>query len=389
MIGQALKLVGTAFKFLILVVVVAGTYAYAMFQGGFVSWFLFYSVLTIIVLTLVVAMFTLRGFKVERKLSATTLPSGESIEVEVIVHKKRYQPFFYVRVYDVVPRSIGTSSHQRALFFFSFTNKLRFKYKINQLRRGEHQLSTTQFSFGDLFGIFEKKYKVDSNSTFLVYPRFKLLDKLPGLLTSQIEEGIRPDQAIDEERSLAGVRSYAPGDRLTSINWKQSARTAKLMTKEFETFRNDGAVILFDPYVNQASSRTFEQSVELAASLIATAVKRNPQVTFSIRTSSWQAYDVSNANLAQALRLLAKVQPDSATIPSVHKMYRDWRGKTAYVVCSELNADLVGAMSMMKEQKVLPHVVLPDEVVDDQIIIQQLKQKGVQTHILRMSGDLG
>ncbi|UTW70466.1 DUF58 domain-containing protein [Anaerobacillus sp. HL2] len=39
---------------------------------------------------------------------------------------------------------------------------------------------------------------------------------------------------MDDITSVAGSREYVPGDRLTSIDWKVTARVNKLMTKEFE-----------------------------------------------------------------------------------------------------------------------------------------------------------
>ncbi|MEC2071016.1 DUF58 domain-containing protein [Alkalihalophilus marmarensis] len=385
MIERMFRALGTITKLIILLLIVAGTYAYAMFQGGFVSWFLFYSVVTLIGLTVLVGLFNLKGFKVERKLSSTVLYSGDSIEVEVILKKSRFQPFFYVRVRDIVPNNIGSQTSYSALFFFSFSNELRFTYKIKGVKRGEHTLTKTELSFGDLFGLFEKKFKVEFESTFIVYPAFKVLNSLPRTDHSQIEEGTRPDQSLEEERSLAGVRSYTPGDRLTSINWKQSARVSQLMTKEFETFRNDGAVVLFEPYMRQPSSEPFEKTVELSASLIATVVK-GTNASFSIRSVNWQSYEMTQANLPLALKLLAKVEPEKTGPPPIHKIYREWRGKNVYVVSAELNAELIAALTVMKEQKISPHVVLYTEDLRDQVMTQKFKQKGIKVHVLPIGG---
>ncbi len=360
------------------------SYVYAMFQGGFVSWFLLLSVVATIMITVLMALSTLKGFKVERHLSGQRLKSGDTLGVEVIVKKHRLHPFFYVSVEDQVPEA-GQVQFHKALFFFSFAKELRFQYKIKNVKRGEHQWQETELVFGDLLGIFERRVRVHHDSSFLVYPTYAELDQLPETMGTHVKEGMKSHMGGEEERSLAGVRGYVPGDRMTSIDWKQSARTSKLMTKEFETYQHEGVVILFDPYLKRGSEAVFERSITLAASLTATAVKINPRVTFSIRTSNWKSYDVSRHQMHQVLHLLAKVKRSDVALPSIHRKYREWKGKTVYVVCAELDEDMISAFEVMKKQQVTVQVCLVGEGHYDFGSLQELRRKGIFPQEIRMS----
>ncbi|MBR8646101.1 DUF58 domain-containing protein [[Brevibacterium] frigoritolerans] len=62
---------------------------------------------------------------------------------------------------------------------------------------------------------------------------------------------------------VSGVREYQPGDQLSWINWKATARTSEIMTKEFEVQKNRDVFIMLD----EKPSDLFEESIEMAASL--------------------------------------------------------------------------------------------------------------------------
>ncbi|PAD62894.1 DUF58 domain-containing protein, partial [Bacillus siamensis] len=70
-------------KLLILAVLTAAVFSYAMFQGGFVSWFLFYAFLPFIVYAGLVAVYPLRAFQAAREISSARLTSGDRLSVTI------------------------------------------------------------------------------------------------------------------------------------------------------------------------------------------------------------------------------------------------------------------------------------------------------------------
>src|SRR5690606_28409709 len=68
----------------------------------------------------------------------------------------------------------------------------------------------------------------------IVYPRvFHLpaLDQLTGVLQA---DGRRSQRSADPTTDVSTVRDYQPGDEFARIHWLSSARTGRLMSKEFE-----------------------------------------------------------------------------------------------------------------------------------------------------------
>ncbi|WP_096201848.1 DUF58 domain-containing protein [Bacillus sp. FJAT-45350] len=260
------------FKSFLLLLINGALFAYAMFQGGFVSWFLFYSVLVVSALTIVAILFSFRGIVVERTFSKQDLYAADSTEVTITIKKRSIHPFFYVRIRDTVPNSLLDSNTigSGALFFLSFKNELSFQYPISNLPRGKHEFNEVELTLGDLFGFFQKSTRLKVHSSILVYPRLRDIGEWKVRTRRQGGEGtsISLSQSMDEELSIAGVRRYVPGDRLSSIDWKQSARSSSLMTKEFETFQETRFFLGLYSFVRVPDIDAYERAVELAASFV-------------------------------------------------------------------------------------------------------------------------
>ncbi|MFC0472643.1 DUF58 domain-containing protein [Halalkalibacter kiskunsagensis] len=367
-------------KYMLLLIFVVATFSYAMFQGGFVSWFLFYSVLTVIICTVLIAIYPFSIKKVERKLSKEVLQAGEKVEVTVTIHKQAFQPFFFVRVQDIIPEKLGTYHEAGALFFFSFQKRLVFSYSVHDVKRGSHTFQQLSLVFGDLFGLFERVTVVPCETTVLVYPHFYKINEIPANGSPKQLEGQRVRQSFEEDRSLSGVRGYVPGDRLTSIDWKQSARSAKLMTKEFESYQGEGVLVAFDSFLLQGESY-FEHSIELAASLLVMFAKKQTSPILAVRLHDWVAIEVTQQQVFLGLKLLAKVTPNSKATPIVHKMYREWRGMHVYYVCIELNEQLRKTCQTILEQGANVTICVVAVSPENRNIVKELEKLGITIFI--------
>ncbi len=326
-------------------------------------------------------MYPFRIVSVERTLQKNVLQAGESVEVTVTIHKRALQPFFYVKIQDVVPKEIGTHDESGSLFFFSFQSKLAFSYTIRDVKRGSHSFEHLTLVFGDLFGIFERKKTIDCQTELVVFPPFQKLSEIPPNGNPKQLDGQKIRRSFEEDRSLAGVRQYVPGDRLTSIDWKQSARSAKLMTKEFESYQGEGILVAFDSTVVSQNDIYFENSVELAASLMVTFAEKQPSLQLAVKLHDWIVVDVSRFAVSKGLTALAKVKPSDKLTPVVHKGYQDWVGMNVYYVCVELTENLVLVCKTLVEQKVKVTLCLVAITEKDQPFISELEKAGITIYV--------
>jgi len=82
------------------------TFSYAMFQGGFVSWFLFYSFLPFSLYALCLALYPLADFTVERKLQKRNYHANEALNMKVTLKRNFFFPLFFIIVEDCLPETL-------------------------------------------------------------------------------------------------------------------------------------------------------------------------------------------------------------------------------------------------------------------------------------------
>lgn len=270
---------------------VVAAFVYAMFQGGFVSWFLFYSIMPISLYTLAVALFPMSSLTVHRHVNQKVLASGGKLQVTVSVSRHSRLPLLFLLVDDVLPASLGTVVYRdgkgdlsgaRFLFFPGLGRQLQFTYMIDALPRGEHQLADIVLKTGDVFGFLQKKRVVKFAETIFVYPRYEEINQRA--FSQQQGEGSRHGERHFQfdMTSVSGVRDYSQGDRLSWLDWKATARTNKLLTKAFDRSLNDDQLVCIDGRVSNddKEGESFERAVMVAASLVHFGVRQGSAVGF-------------------------------------------------------------------------------------------------------------
>ncbi|MCA1057022.1 DUF58 domain-containing protein [Rossellomorea aquimaris] len=306
---QFLKQLG---KFLLLLLLIAFTFTFAMFQGGFVSWFLFYSFLPFALYSLMVFIYPLTDFYVERQFESAEYKAGDELKVTLTLRRKFPFPLFYMVLEDVVTESLfQQSSFQKAksMIYPGFRREVKLSYYIDELPRGEHIYSAVRLKTGDFFGVFEKEAVLECNNQLLVYPSFVEVQYRP--LENRYDQGMTSSNVkIQKDTTMAtGVRSYQPGDRFSWIHWKSFARTNELMTKEFEERQSHDVLIVID----REYSTAFEPMVTFTASVIRSIIKKGAQVGLVSIGREHHSFPIRGGeeHQGQLFYHLAKVQPDS------------------------------------------------------------------------------
>ena len=98
-IFQSLRKLWKLFSLLLLILI---TFSYAMFQGGFVSWFLFYSFLPFALYALYVVLFSLQSFTAEREFSKWEYFAHDDITVTITIKRNHAFPLLFIIVEDVL-----------------------------------------------------------------------------------------------------------------------------------------------------------------------------------------------------------------------------------------------------------------------------------------------
>src|SRR5690625_5828673 len=77
------------------IVIYAVLYGYAMFQGSFMSWFLFFSFLPILLYLLLFIFYPMKKWDVSRNISHQVVYSGSKTKVKIMIRRKLPFPIFY------------------------------------------------------------------------------------------------------------------------------------------------------------------------------------------------------------------------------------------------------------------------------------------------------
>ena len=242
-----------------------GLFSFAMFQGGFISWFLFFSFLPLVIYQMGLAFYPLRKLDVSRTVSQSICHAGQSITLDIMIKRKTPFPLFYCIVEEVLPDSLQridtginkyahinhpvsyeVKRHKKQVLFPFFRRKIKTSYMISQLPRGEHQLDQIRIRTGDIFGFIKKEHLFNVNDTLIVFPNKRRIRFKYTLHSLEQGEAIVQSNDFRQTNMVAGVREYLPGDKFSWIDWKQSAKKQDIMTKEFEQEKSMEAFFILD-----------------------------------------------------------------------------------------------------------------------------------------------
>ncbi|KUP04363.1 hypothetical protein Q73_15950 [Bacillus coahuilensis m2-6] len=269
-----LKAIG---KFFVVLAFMVITFSYAMFQGGFVSWFLFYSFLPFAGYSLLLFLYPLSSLDVTRELKTKAWKAGEPLTVVVTIRRRFPFPLFYLLIEDVVTPSMfkhSPSDVVKTVIYPMFKRKIQLEYTIQSIARGEHVFAGIRIQTGDIFGLFSKERFVPVTDEVLVYPSFVEIPYRP--VENKYDQGAaKTENKFQKDTTMVtGVRDYQGGDRFSWIHWKTFARTNELKTKEFEEKQSHDVLVLLD----RSPSEQFEELVSFTASIIRAIVKKGAQV---------------------------------------------------------------------------------------------------------------
>lgn len=301
-------------KLLVLFLLILLTYSYAMFQGGFVSWFLFYSFLPFALFALMVAIYPLKSYTAERKFLKNEYNAGESLKVTVLIRRKSTFPLLFIVVEDCLNGKLQNSqkglSKGKTILFPGLKKEMVWEYEIDTLPRGEHLLQAIRIKTGDLLGLYEKEKFISVEDKIIVYPSFEDIIYRP--YENQYEQGMTSSrERVQRDTSMAiGIREYQPGDRFSWINWKASAKRNEIMTKEFEQRQSHDVFLLLDCSPNNR----FEAMVSFTASLTRAILRKGAQVGFLACADERMAIPISGGENQQLLIFyqLAKINDESS-----------------------------------------------------------------------------
>jgi uncharacterized protein (DUF58 family) len=148
--------------------------------------------------------------------------------------------------------------------------------------RGLFTLGPWQARVSDPFGFFQVTFAYPKSQSILVYPPVVHLPTVRLPRGAATGTGRTSQRALEVTTNAAGVRGYAPGDSLSRVHWRSSARQDTLMVKTFDLEPSGDLWIVLDldaaVQAGSGEESTEEYGVILASSLSDRVLRQNRAV---------------------------------------------------------------------------------------------------------------
>ncbi|HLQ74189.1 MAG TPA: DUF58 domain-containing protein [Bacillota bacterium] len=310
------------FVLLLLFVIFAVLYAYMQFQGGFVSSFLLTSYSVLLLYELIFYMFPMKGWSVSRSFSEKQVYAGDRVDVNISLRRAIPFPVHYLLYEEKLAESLRTpyvsllteqltQIKKRDVIIIEkapfFKRDVTFSYALEHIARGIHSGGSIRLVTTDIFGLFKKESHIIVDDELIIYPR-QLNVRLASDWAGRLLDGYITTAKSFEQDSVTStsVKEFSPGDKLSTIHWKQFAKQGELMTKQFDDEKRAHiSVALFYDEKN-ASKQAQESAIEYCAALFNHFTNEQIEVEASIHYDSDQVIRENNSrNLLFSLTTLS------------------------------------------------------------------------------------
>ena len=220
----------------------------------------------------------------ERKFPQERVFFGDDIYMDLVLSNRKPIPLAWLDIEDQLPQGIMPSSaalrrnlqsgidslsHATAVAWYE---RIRWRYRIDVVGRGEYHIGPARMESGDPFGFFRSRKIASRLDTLVVYPKVYPLDDIgipPARPLGEIRGGL---EIFPDPSRPAGIREYVRGDPLKTIDWKATAKQQRLMVRTFEPSSSHTVIIAaavdtMEPYWLSLSPEDLERVISIAASM--------------------------------------------------------------------------------------------------------------------------
>ncbi len=153
-----------------------------------------------------------------------------------LLNKKRLLPSFLIRV---------CINHEEVLFAYVDRGCSTVRHiEINLPNRGSHRIDVNYVASVFPFNFFIRFRRLTKSHEIVVFPNPYLYDR--SLIKDDKQKKRRGEEASNTkgyESDMLSMRNYLPGDPFKYINWKATAKTGSLKTKELSSLINEPVII--------------------------------------------------------------------------------------------------------------------------------------------------
>jgi len=399
---------------LLLVLVLAG----ALATGRRLFFNLTYLLTALIIVSYFWSWSNVNQIQIVRHTSSKRSQVGETAEERFLVRNASVLPKLWVEVRDQ-----SELPHHHASWVVNALGAHRARgWSVRTVcrQRGRFRLGPITLISGDPFGLFEHRKHLGATSSIVVYP-FTVDLPYFSLPTGELPGGGAMRRRTHYvTTNVSSVRDYFPGDSFNRIHWPSTARTGRLIVKEFELdptadvwlfLDMQGAVqaeLVWEREVTEVAAlrksrpalvpSTEEYSVTIAASLARHFLARNRAVGLVAYGQKREVIvpDRGDRQLAKIMETLAVIRA-TGTIPMAQIISAEGTGMgrntSAIVITPSDDLRWVEMLRDLRRRGVRGIGIIPDastfgHPTNTEAVLAALQQSGIRAYRVREGATL-
>ncbi len=177
----------------------------------------------------------------------TRLSNGDQNLIKIYL-QNAYSFKCFFTVIDEIPYQFQVRNME-ITFFLKSNQEKSIEYTLKPTIRGEYVFGYTNIFVCSSLRFFSKRYRIGPEQTMVkVYPSFLNMRKyeLMAIADRLPDMGIKKTRQKGAFTEFEQINEYVRGDNYRTINWKATARRAKLMVNHYQEERSQKVYLLID-----------------------------------------------------------------------------------------------------------------------------------------------
>lgn len=243
----------------------AGTYLAGRVVGTWELYLFAFAFLAVFVLSWLLVVAAARRIQVDRILIPETPVAGDEPVLSLLITNSSFVPGLQLTLRNRL-MTLSSGDIETEVGSLAYRQAHISKTSLSQVERGVHLLPPIQATAEDPLGIVVASRNVSGPLSVTVYPRVAILHSC----ALYPELGLRHD-CVGRRALLTpgasefrGIRPHQPGEALSHIDWKSTAKTGVLMLREMEEPAGADITVLLDGTADEVLGRPPESNFEVA-----------------------------------------------------------------------------------------------------------------------------
>ncbi len=308
------------------------------------------------------------GIKADVHFSNDKAVEGDSVDLCQVIEYTGKLPLPWVRVKfqisrDItVPHSTGgtvTDRYSRMdIMHVGRNEKVTRRIPVECPKRGQHRIFSVDVVSSDPFHTRNLVTSFGGNNGITVFPRRTDIPQIIDAAHRMMGEYVVRRSRMEDPFMFRGVREYVPGDQMSHINWRVTARTDELAVNQFD-YTSDLSVSIWlaiEEHADRRDAQLCEETIRIAATLLGTFIDEGVPASLCSNGRdcfTGQAFRSGHGSSSQhkdsCLTALARIDAEKDAVPMIdlvrsiprvsmdNEMIIVVAGETSRELCSEVS----------------------------------------------------